>query len=134
MSLIINAVTRPYRLQWWQWGQILGALFPLLLLYLGIHHPLLWALAVHLFIDFTAQSNETAAGKRQRSPRVLLYHAFISGGYTGLIVGGLPGLLLSAAIHFLVDITNKFGLSGPAGALLDQTAHIATFTLIWWLL
>lgn len=134
MTLIRTAVNRPYQLQWWQWGQILGVVLPLLLLYLGIHHPLLWALAIHLFIDFTAQSDETAAGKRQRNPQVLLYHAFISGGYVGLIVGGLPGLLLSAVIHLLIDITNKFGFTGLPGALLDQTAHIATFCLIWWLL
>ena len=84
-------------------------------------------------MDFTAQSDETVAGKGQNDTRVLLYHAFISGGYAGLIIGGLPGLIISAVAHFLIDSTNKFGLTGLTGAILDQTAHIATLILIWWL-
>ena len=133
MTLIRNAVSQPNQLQWWQWGQILGVVLPLLLLSSGIQHPLLWALAVHFFIDFTVQTNETAAGKCQRQPRVLLYHAFIAGGYVGLILGGLPGLVLSFAIHGLIDSANKFGLTGLAGGLLDQSAHLATVFFIWWL-
>jgi hypothetical protein len=134
MTLIRTAVYHPHQLLWWQWGKILGVFIPLLLLSSGIHHPLLWALAVHIFIDFTAQTDKTATGKCQGRVRVLLYHAFISGGYVGLIVGGLPGLVFSAVSHFLIDSTNKFGYTGLVGGLLDQTAHLATFSLIWWLL
>ncbi|MCG3211438.1 MAG: hypothetical protein FOGNACKC_05084 [Anaerolineae bacterium] len=134
MTLIRHAVSHPHRLQWWQWGQILGVALPLLLLSSGLHHPLLWAVAVHFFIDFTVQTDETAAGKRQRKSQVLLYHAFIAGGYVGLILAGLPGLILSAIIHLLIDATDKFGRTGLVGGLLDQTAHLATLFFIWWLL
>ena len=134
MTLFRSVVSNPYQLQWWQWGQILGVFLPLLLLSSNIYHPLLWAVAVHFFIDFTAQSDETAAGKLQKKPQVLLYHAFIAGGYAGLIVGGLPGAALSAFTHLLIDTTNKFGLSGRFGAFLDQMTHITTLFLIWWLL
>ncbi len=134
MTLIRNVVTRPHHLQWWQWGQIMGVSFPILFLLLGIHHPLLWALGIHLLMDFTTQSDETAAGKARGDWSVLSYHAFISGGYAGLIVGGLPGLAISAITHFLIDSTNKFGRAGITGAILDQGAHIATLIAIWWML
>jgi hypothetical protein len=127
-------VTQPNQLKWWQWIQILGVTLPILLVYAGVEHPLMWAIALHFFMDFTAQSNETSVGKRQNSTRVLLYHAFISGGYAGLIVGGLLGLVISTIAHFLIDSTNKFGLSGVAGVILDQAAHIATLIIIWLLL
>ncbi len=134
MTLILTALTRPFHLYWWQWGQILGVTLPALFYSLGVEQPLLWALAAHCFVDFTAQSNDTAAGKAQGNWQVLAYHSFISGGYPGLVVGGLAGLVISVAIHFLVDMTNKFGLEGPTGSALDQAAHIITLTAIWWLL
>ena len=134
MTLMINAVTRPRQLQWWQWGQIVGFILPIILIYFGVRDALLWALAMHLFTDFTTQSNETAAGKLRGDRRVIAYHAFISGGYTGLIVGGLLGLVLSIALHFLVDVTNKFNIDGPLGPALDQVAHVLTIFVLWWLL
>ena len=134
MIVLRSMVTHPNQLKWWQWIQILGVTLPILLVYTGVEHPLMWAIALHFFMDFTAQSDETSAGKRQNDTRVLLYHAFISGGYAGLIVGGLPGLVISAVAHFLIDSTNKFGLSGVVGVILDQTAHIATLVFIWLLL
>jgi hypothetical protein len=132
MTLIINGITHPAHLHWWQWAKIGGLFLPILLFCLGVEHPWLWALAAHCLIDFTFQSDETAAGKRCGDGRVLAYHAFISGGYAGLIAGGLAGLALSVAIHFLVDATNKFGLKGPAGPILDQAAHMMTLVIIWW--
>lgn len=134
MSLVMNAMIHPTRLYWWQWGQIWGIFLPILFFYLGVEHLGLWALAVHFLIDFSFQSGETASGKARGDWRVLAYHAFISGGYAGLIAGGLAGLALSVAIHFLVDATNKFGLAEPAGPALDQAAHIITLITIWWLL
>ena len=132
-TLLVNAVVRPHRLFWWQWGQVLGLVLPILLFYTGILNPLAWALAVHLFIDFTVQSDATSLGKRQRNWKVIAYHSFISGGYPGLIVGGVPGMVVSAAVHFLIDATNKFGLKQPLGPILDQAAHIGTIVAIWWL-
>lgn len=133
MILIRNVVTHPHQLQWWQWGQILGVMLPILLLSTGMQHLLLWALALHFFVDFTAQTDETSAGKKQKDTRVVLYHAFISGGYAGFILAGLPGLFISAVTHYLIDTTNKFGRGGLTGAFLDQTAHIATLLVIFWL-
>ncbi len=134
MTLILTAVTDPARLYWWQWGKILGVAVLALFCSLDVEHPLLWALAAHCFVDFTAQSTATAVGKAQGDWQVLVYHSFISGGYPGFVVGGLGGLVISVAIHFLVDMTNKFGLEGPSGSTLDQVAHIITLTAIWWLL
>jgi membrane-bound metal-dependent hydrolase YbcI (DUF457 family) len=134
MTLIRTALTHPSRLCWWQWGQILGVALPALFCSLGVEQPLVWALAAHCFVDFTTQSKVTAAGKAQGNRQVVAYHAFIAGGYPGLIVGGLAGLAISVASHFLVDMTNKFGLDGPIGSALDQAAHIITLLIIWWLL
>jgi hypothetical protein len=134
MTLIINAVTQPSQLYWWQWGKILGVALLALFCSLGVEHPLLWALAAHCFVDFTVQSGATAAGKARGDWQALAYHAFISGGYPGLIVGGLAGLVISGTIHFLIDRTNKFGLEEPTGPALDQSAHLVTLLVIWWLL
>ncbi len=134
MILIRNMVTQPDQLKWWQWGQVWGVMLPVLLISAGVYHPLLWAVALHLFMDFTAQSDETAAGKRQGDMRVLLYHSFISGGYAGFIAGGMPGLLVSIVVHFLIDSANKFGFTGLTGAVLDQAAHIITIVTIFLLL
>jgi hypothetical protein len=134
MTVIITAVAHPSRLYWWQWGKILGVALIVIFFSAGVEHPLLWALAAHCFVDFTAQSTDTAIGKARGDWRVIAYHAFISGGYAGFVVGGLAGLIISAAVHFLVDMTNKFGLDGPAGPTLDQAAHLITLTIIWWLL
>lgn len=132
--MIINLVTHLARLYWWQWGKIWGLFLPTLLFCFAVEHPLLWALAAHFLVDFTCQSGETMVGKARGDWRVLAYHAFISGGYAGLVAGGVAGLAISVAIHFLVDATNKFGLEGSAGPALDQAAHIITLTIIWWLL
>ena len=134
MTLIMNAVTQPARLYWWQWGKILGLALPALLYALGVEHLLLWALAIHFLTDFSTQSHETAVRKARGDRWVQVYHAFISGGYPGLVVGGLPGVVISVASHFIVDRTNKFGLEEPTGPVLDQAAHLITLAAIWWLL
>jgi hypothetical protein len=134
MTLILEALTHPSHLYWWQWGKILGIFLLILYICLDVKHPLLVALAVHVFVDFTAQSDQTAARKKQGNRVTLAYHAFIAGGYSGLVAGGLPGLVISIASHFLVDVTNKFGLKSPTGPALDQAAHVLTLTTIWWLL
>ncbi|MCK6627459.1 MAG: hypothetical protein L6R45_20055 [Anaerolineae bacterium] len=73
-------------------------------------------------------------GKARGDWWVLVYHAFISGGYTGLLVGGLAGLVVGIIIHLAVDSTNKFGLDEPAGPAIDQALHILTLVAIWRLL
>jgi hypothetical protein len=133
MMAQVKLTFRHHHLLWWQWGKILGLLLPVLLFSLDVDWPLLWALAAHIFVDFTAQSSQTAIGKAIGDWRVLAYHAFIAGGYPGLVVGGLEGLVLSSGVHFLVDATNKFGLDEPMGSLFDQSVHILTIAAIWWL-
>lgn len=131
----LSTVVRPRawlwpQLHWWQWGKLIGAVLPLLCLLSGVRHPLAWAVAVHLFCDFTAQSTLTAQGKARRERWVLVYHGLIAGGWPGLLVGGWPGLLLGAVSHAIIDAANKFGLDDWRGPLLDQLSHVL---LIVWL-
>ncbi len=116
--------------QWWQWGKLVGALLPLLCLLSGVRHPLAWAVALHLFCDFTAQSAATTQGKAHRERWVLVYHGLIAGGWPGLLVGGLPGLLVGAVAHSLIDAADKFGCDDWRGPVLDQLSHVALILLL----
>ena len=118
------------RWQWWQWGKLLGALLPLLCLLTGVRHPLAWAVALHLFCDFTAQSAATATGKARHEWHVLTYHGLIAGGWPGLLVAGLPGLLIGAVTHSLIDTANKFGFDDWRGPVLDQLSHVLLILLL----
>lgn len=122
-TLLYKAAVRPTTLMWWEIGKLLGLLVPFVLISSGNSNVILWAIAFHLFVDFTAQSGYTAANKPQRCIYVLVYHAFISGGYAGLIAGGLPGMAVSIAIHFMVDYLGKEKVGGWQG---DQALHLAT--------
>ena len=129
----------PYSgLQWWEWGKIIGFWSMVILVglwFAGYTAPaLVWAIALHIFIDFACQTDATAEGKADGDFRVLAYHSFLSGGYPGFMAGGLAGLAISVVIHLLVDATKKFGLPHPSGAVADQTAHIATIIALWWYL
>ena len=115
---------------WWQWGKLVGAVLPLLCWLSGVRHPLAWAVALHLFCDFTAQSNITVIGKARHEWRILVYHGLIAGGWPGLLVGGLPGLLISACAHSLIDAANKFGFDDWRGPVLDQLSHVLLILLL----
>jgi len=116
--------------QWWQWGKLVGVALPLLWLLAGVHHPLAWAVALHLFCDFTAQSGTTVTGKARHEWRILVYHGLIAGGWPGLLAGGLPGLLVGAVTHSLIDAANKFGFDDWRGPVLDQLSHVALIVLL----
>lgn len=103
-------IVKVSRLYWWQWGQLLGSAFPVFLWVTSVRHPLLWAVALHLCLDFTAQSTATAQGKVRGDWWTLSYHGFTTGGWPGLLVGGMPGLVVGAVTHSLIDATGKFGL------------------------
>jgi len=118
------------RWQWWQWGKLVGALLPLLWLLTGVRLPLAWAVALHLFCDFTVQSSVTASGKAHHEWRILAYHGLVAGGWPGLLVAGLPGLLVGAVTHSLIDATNKFGFDDWRGLVLDQLSHVALIVLL----
>ncbi len=125
-------------LAWWQWAKIVSGLLAALVLILTLTRvslsPLVYALTVHLFLDYTVQSGATAAGKARRDWRVLAYHGWLTGGFSGLLVGGLPGLLLGAFTHFLIDATDKYGLGSTdwRGPVLDQVSHICIIFLLVW--
>lgn len=132
----MTAITRPAtpvpQRAWWQWCQLAG--WPLLALALltlvaRIHTPLLWAIAAHVVIDFTLQSDATAAGKAQGRRWVIAYHGFIAGGLPGLIAGGLPGFIIGVLTHVAIDRTAKFGLQGWRGPVADQAAHLLVIAL-----
>lgn len=131
ITLFALLVSQPKSLQWWQWGMLIGFTAPIVLVVMGITNGLIWAIALHLLMDFTVQSEDTAAKKPTGDLWTLVYHSFLSGGYAGLAAGGFEGLLFSTVIHFLVDHTNKFGLKGPAGPALDQASHVITLVLIY---
>jgi hypothetical protein len=133
VALIVKVVKQPHRLYWWQWGQLLGVILPVLYFYLDVQHALLWALAFHFLMDFTTQSDETVLNKAQGNKQALIYHAFLAGGFAGFIVGGLAGLVISVMLHYNIDATNKFSLKNPLGPILDQAAHVFTLVFIWWL-
>ncbi len=115
---------------WWQYCKWAG--WPILAIALLSGQPILWAIAAHWLVDFTFQSGVTACGKQQKKLRILLCHAFISGGFAGFIAGGLTGLVVSVVIHFLVDRFYKpvVGQSGTSHTV-DQMIHILTIILIY---
>lgn len=121
------------RLEWWQWGQLLGwALLALagLAWWLDLSHPLLLALALHVWLDFVGQSNDTSVQKAQGDLWATAHHSFVSGGFPGLVFG-LPGFAASVLVHFLIDACRKFGLTGLIGGLVDQAMHLATLVALW---
>ena len=130
ISAVRPRVWRWPSLAWWQWGKLVGALLPLLCLVTDVRHPLAWAVALHLFCDFTAQSAATTQGKAHREWRVLVYHGLIAGGWPGLLVGGLSGLLIGAVTHSLIDAANKFGFDDWRGPVLDQLSHVLLIVLL----
>ncbi len=128
---VVRPLIQHWPLQWWQWGKLAGALLPLLWLSSGVRHPLAWAVALHLFCDFTAQSSATAQGKTHHEWRVLAYHGLIAGGWPGLLVGGLPGLCMGTITHILIDATDKLGLDDWRGPVVDQLSHVVLILLLY---
>lgn len=114
---------------WWQWGKFLGAILSPLTL-LGI--PVMSALAAHLLCDFTLQTGEMSARKKEEFLPLLL-HSIIAGGGPGFVAGGLRGMYIGIVTHYMIDATNKFGTDGMGGVILDQAAHILVILAISWL-
>ncbi len=130
-------IKSPSRLQWWEWGDILGiagvAVLTMLLASGHAPHPAVVAVLLHIAADFTCQSPEMVAKKEERG-RHLLLHALAAGGFplaiAGLTVGNpvaiITWVVIGTASHYVVDWTRKFGLQsvGP-GVGLDQASHLA---------
>jgi hypothetical protein len=142
-----SAVRSPFAtLRWWEWVKIVGAAgVVILVIALVSGHtppPVVVAVLLHIFADFTCQSSETAAHKEERG-RHLLVHALAAGGIplavAGLITGNpataLTWISVSVVSHYAVDWTRKFGLRQAAlGVILDQACHLATIVALTMLL
>ena len=142
MSAILTQLGQaPTSLQWWAWPKLAGLVAaPLLLLALLLGAsvpPLVVGLTLHLVLDFTLQSSWVAAEKSSGG-KALAYHAAIAGGIPALVAGlaiGPATALFAGAVgimsHWLIDRTNKFGLSGwQQGIAADQAAHVAALLLV----
>ncbi len=119
-------------LLWWQWCKVIGLwlLIAAAILYLaGMRHPVMLSLAVHMFVDFTCQSNETSAGKAKRNWRILILHGFVAGGWPAVFYGPVA-VVVSTLAHTAIDATGKFGLKGSLGPLVDQVSHVVVLVLI----
>ena len=122
------------RLAWWQWCRYASWLLFGSVLLLATQIPvsrLIWALTLHLLLDFGVQSTPTALGKAGRNWRVLFWHGLLVGGYSGLLVGGLVGWAVNVAGHIWIDGQRKFGLPDWRGPVLDQLLHLALLGLLW---
>lgn len=132
----------PSVLEWWEWGNIIGAagLVALAIITIAgyVPHPVLVALTLHVATDFTFQSPETALRKRE-SRHLLLIHALAAGGLplaaAGLVAGNSVAVLIWAAVgvtsHYALDWTRKFGLRQTVLAVgLDQTCHVLTILIL----
>lgn len=132
-STISTLFSSPRRLQWWQWGKLLGAILLLAAVFVAFRggNHLFVGLALHVALDFTLQSDYVAAEKGNRG-RALLIHAAIAGGIpsavvalmAGSLVGVLVGVVVGISTHYAIDWTRKFGLPMSLGATLDQVLHV----------
>jgi hypothetical protein len=139
LSIPSISTIRSRRLFWWEWCKLggLAALVALALVAVfGVPHPLFTAVLLHLFVDFTAQGNDTAAHKGERG-RHLALHAVVSGlpmAVAGATVSPQAILVWTAAgivAHYAVDWTRKFGIeSRVLGGIVDQVTHAATMAAI----
>jgi hypothetical protein len=124
------------------WGKLIGAAgFITLAMLLMMGHTLptvVVAVLVHVAVDFTFQSAETARLKGS-SKRHLLIHALAAGGMplalTGFLTGSpsvvVAGTVIGVVCHYAIDRTCKFGLPRLAlGVALDQTCHLMTVVIL----
>jgi len=142
MSSITRITPTPSRLKWWEWGNIAGilGLVALGVSFLAEHipHPIVAALIMHVAADFSLQSDETAAQKRDRGHH-LLVHALIAGGLPLALAGVAAGsptatlvwIIVGAISHYAIDWTRKFGIRRPVpAALVDQACHVIIVLLL----
>ena len=47
------------------------------------------------------------------------------------LAGGVPGLIVGAVAHSLIDATGKFGLQDWRGPLIDQLSHLLLILLVY---
>ena len=141
MTTLTSAIRKSQSLAWWQWIELLGAIsFVVLLIAFvcGVKVPsFVIGLILHIAMDFTFQSSETAGRKGERG-RHLAVHALIAGGLVGLLTGlsvslwaGIGGLIIGGLSHYGIDYSRKFGLANwKLGLALDQVLHLGAIAII----
>jgi len=98
--------------------------------------PLVVAVALHLLLDFSLQSEWATTKAHNR--RALLAHSAIAGflPLAGLgLAAGNPALALIGGLvgfvsHLAVDGSGKFGLPLWPGLAVDQAAHLAVIVAV----
>lgn len=139
---VSNPLQHLIHLPWWMWGKLIGAAGLITLVFLlmmgHILPPVIVAVLIHVAVDFTFQSAETARLKGN-SKRHLIIHALVAGGLplalTGFLTGCpivvIAGTVIGVVCHYAVDRTRKFGLPQLAlGVALDQTCHLMLVTML----
>jgi hypothetical protein len=129
-------------LRWWEWGKLAGLASLVAWIALSIAglnlHPAVVAVLLHVTLDFSLQTAETCARKREHG-RHLLVHALAAGALPlaiAALVDGRPLAVItwssaSFLSHYAVDWTRKFGLRNQAlGVALDQTCHALTIVAL----
>lgn len=102
---------------------------------------LLKLLSSHVIADFFLQFDRLCKGKREEGMRGITFqaiHALIHAGCAYLLVGDWGGWIIPLVIfitHFIIDITKvKWFPTSTIAFLVDQLAHIAVMTGLWWTL
>ena len=102
---------------------------------------LLKLLSSHVIADFFLQFDWLCKGKREEGMRGITFqaiHALIHAACAYLLVGDWGGWIIPLVIfitHFIIDITKvKWFPTSTIAFLVDQLAHIAVMTGLWWAL
>ena len=102
---------------------------------------LLKLLASHVIADFFLQFDWLCQGKRDEGLRGVAFqgiHALIHAACAYLLVGDWGGWVIPLVIfitHMIIDIAKvKWFATSTIAFLIDQLAHIAVITGLWWAL
>jgi len=99
--------------------------------------PLAVAIALHLLLDFSLQSEWATTKAHNR--RALLLHSLVAGflplAGLGLAAGNpalaLVGGLVGFVSHLAIDGSNKFGLPRWPGLAVDQVLHLTVIICLF---
>lgn len=141
MTTFTQTIQAPSTLEWWQWGKVHGALNIVALcamLYVGVAvPPVVVAVLLHFFVDYTAQSTQVAMYKSDRGIE-LVVHALangLQGALAGMLISpevALVGAVVCVATHYSIDYTRKFGVKSVVlSAALDQAAHMLVYIVLF---
>ena len=100
--------------------------------------PLAVAIALHLLLDFSLQSEWATTKAHNR--RALLVHSLVAGflPLAGMgLAAGNPALALAGGpvgfvSHLAIDGSNKLGLPRWPGLVVDQAAHLVVIMVVFY--